>query len=134
MAPPFPALDASTNILIVEDDPHVATFIEEMLADSGMCIAGTASCGVEALSIATEKQISLALVDIRLTGPIDGIQLACLLRDNHRVPVVFLSGLADRETVLRAQTATPLAFIAKPFRPSLVFNAIERALMAVPPG
>lgn len=74
------------------------------------------------------KRVSLALVDIRLTGPIDGIELACLPRDRHQVAVIFLSGLVDDETVARAKAAKPLAFLAQPFRPSQVFNLIEHAL------
>ena len=75
MASQYPELNGSTTILIVEDDPLVATYIKEVLAESGMRVAGTAGSGLEALSIADKQQISLALVDIRLTGPIDGIEL-----------------------------------------------------------
>jgi len=44
------------------------------------------------------------------------------------VPSIFLSGLADAETVHRAEAAHPLGFLQKPFRPSQMFNAIQRAL------
>jgi CheY-like chemotaxis protein len=117
-----------TSILIVEDEALVASYIEEVLAESGFRVAGVAASGPEALSLAEETQPRLALVDIRLTGPIDGIELACLLRQKFGVPAIFLSGLADQETTHRAQLAEPLGFLRKPFRPSQVFNAIERAL------
>ena len=61
-----------TSILIVEDEALVASYIEEVLAESGFRIAGIAASGPEALSLAEETQPRLALVDIRLTGPIDG--------------------------------------------------------------
>ena len=130
MAPEIFESNASTTILVVEDDPLVATYIKEVLAECGMCVAGTAASGLEALSIAAERQISLALIDIQLTGPIDGIELACLLRDRYQVPVIFLSGLVNSTIIARAQSAQPFAFLAKPFLPSQVFNAIERALRA----
>ena len=130
MASVLPELNASTTILIVEDDPLIASYIKEVLTESGMSVAGTASSGLEALSIAAQRHISLALVDIRLMGPIDGIELACRLRDEYAVPAIFLSGVVDAAMVARAQAAAPLAFLAKPFRPSQVFNAIERALSA----
>jgi CheY-like chemotaxis protein len=117
-----------TSILIVEDEALVASYIEEVLAESGFRVAGIAASGPEALSLAEETRPRLALVDIRLTGPIDGIELACLLRQKFGVPAIFLSGLADQETTHRAQLAEPLGFLRKPFRPSQVFNAIERAL------
>jgi CheY-like chemotaxis protein len=118
----------SASILIVEDEALVASYIEEVLAESGFRVVGVASSGPEALSLAEETRPQLALVDIRLTGPIDGIELACLLRQKFALPAIFLSGLADDETTRRAVAAEPLGFLRKPFRPSQVFNAIERAL------
>ncbi len=116
------------SILIVEDEALIASYIEEVLGGSGFRVAGIAASGPEALSLAAENRPSLALVDIRLTGPIDGIELACLLRQRFGLPAIFLSGLADADTTARAQTAQPLGFLPKPFLPSQVFNAIQRAL------
>jgi len=120
-----------TSILIVEDEALVASYIEEVLAESGFRVAGVAASGQEALSLAEETRPRLALVDIKLTGPIDGIELACVLRQKFAIPAIFLSGLADDETTRRAQIAEPLGFLRKPFRPSQVFNAIEQALSQV---
>ena len=115
------------SILIVEDEALVASYIEQVLGESGFRVAGIAASGAEALSLA-ENRPSLALVDIRLTGPIDGIELACLLRQKFGLRAIFLTGLVDGATAERAQAADPLGFLAKPFKPSQVFNAIERAL------
>ncbi|MBV9153585.1 MAG: response regulator [Alphaproteobacteria bacterium] len=119
------------SILIVEDEALVASYIEEVLAESGYRVAGVAASGPEALSLAEDTRPQLALVDIRLTGPIDGIELACALRQKFAIPAIFLSGLADDTTTRRAEIAEPLGFLRKPFRPSQVFNAIERALSQV---
>ena len=126
VAPPHRSNPVS--ILIVEDEALIASYIEEVLGGSGFRVAGIAASGPEALSLAAENHPSLALVDIRLTGPIDGIELACLLRQRFGLPAIFLSGLADADTTARAQTARPLGFLPKPFLPSQVFNAIQRAL------
>jgi CheY-like chemotaxis protein len=116
------------SILIVEDEALIASYIEEVLAESGYHVAGIAASGPEAISLAAHTQPTLALVDIRLTGPIDGIELACLLRERFSLPAIFLSGLVDRDTAKRAEAAQPLGFLAKPFLPSQVFKAIENAL------
>src|ERR1700730_11617184 len=112
-----------TSILIVEDEALVASYIEEVLAESGFRVAGIAASGPEALSLAEETQPRLALVDIRLTGPIDGIELACVLRQTFWIPAIFLPAPADNEPPRRAAIAEPLGFLPKPFRPSQVFNA-----------
>ena len=116
------------SILIVEDEALVASCIEEVLGELGFRLAGIAASGPEAIALTAENHPALALVDIRLTGPIDGIEVACRLRDEFGVPSIFLTGLADADTVQRAETAQPLGFLPKPFRPSQVFNAIQRAL------
>ncbi|MFI4947192.1 MAG: response regulator [Alphaproteobacteria bacterium] len=116
------------SILIVEDEALIASYIKEVLGESGFGVAGIAASGREALSLVAENHPALALVDIRLTGPIDGIELACRLRQEFDVPSIFLSGLVDAATIGRARAAKPLGFLAKPFRPSQVFNAIQRAL------
>ena len=116
------------SILIVEDEALIASYIEQVLEESGFRVAGVAASGPEALSLAAAHRPSMALVDIRLTGPIDGIELACRLRERFAVPAIFLSGLGDEQTTERAQVANPLGFLKKPFLPSQVFNAIERAL------
>ena len=118
----------SAGVLIVEDETLIASFIDAMLGICGFRVVGIASSGPEALVLAAETRPALALVDIRLHGPLDGTELACLLRDRLAIPAIFVSGLLDREILQRAKAARPLGFIAKPFCPSQVFNAIDRAL------
>ena len=75
-----------------------------------------------------ERHPQLALIDIRLVGPIDGIELACQLREQFQIPAIFLSGLTDPETKERALLAKPLGFLRKPYRASQVYNLIQRSL------
>jgi CheY-like chemotaxis protein len=119
------------RILVVEDDVLVASYIRDVLEESGFAIVGVASSGAEALALLERELPHLALVDIRLAGPIDGIEFACELRRRFDVPAIFLSGLHDPQTIERAKLARPLGFLEKPFRPSQVFNAIASALEAL---
>jgi two-component system, response regulator PdtaR len=116
------------RILVVEDDALVASYIRDVLEESGFVIVGVASSGPEALALLDGELPHLALVDIRLAGPVDGIEFACELRRRCDVPSIFLSGMHDPETMERAKTARPLGFLQKPFRPSQVFNALAGAL------
>jgi two-component system, response regulator PdtaR len=116
------------SILVVDDDALVASYIQEVLEESGFAIAGVASSGPEAMSLASNTRPELALVDIKLAGPMDGIEVARLMRSRFNVLSIFLSGICDPETMERAKTAGPLGFLEKPFRPSQVFNALQRAL------
>ena len=84
------------------------------------------------MSLVSANKPDLALVDIKLAGPMDGIEVAQLMRSRFNVHSIFLSGVADSETMERAKHAGPLGFLEKPFRPSQVFNALERALSERP--
>jgi len=117
------------SILIVEDEALIASYIQEVLEESGFTISGIASSGPEAISLVSANPPDLALVDIKLAGPMDGIEVAQLMRSRFNVPSIFLSGICDPETMERASSANPLGFLEKPFRPSQVFNALERALI-----
>ena len=123
----------AASILIVEDEALIASYIQEVLEESGFVIAGIASSGPEAISLVSANRPDLALVDIKLAGPMDGIEVAQLMRSRFDVQSIFLSGICDPETMERAKRATPLGFLEKPFRPSQVFNALQRALAELAP-
>ena len=116
-----------SGILVVEDETLLASSIKDVLEESGFSVA-VASSGPEALSLAFADPPDLALIDIWLRGPMDGIEVACNLREQLGVPPIFLSGALDPHVVECARLARPAGFLHKPFRPSQVFNAIERAL------
>jgi two-component system, response regulator PdtaR len=115
-------------ILIVEDEALVSTYIRNVLEESGFLVCGVASSGPEAVSLASERYPDLALVDIKLAGPMDGIEVAQLMNEKLGVRSIFLSGVHDPQTMERAKVANPLGYLQKPFRPSQVFNALEKAL------
>jgi hypothetical protein len=120
------------TILIVEDEALIAASICDMLEEMGFSVTGIAASGLEALGLVAEQKPRLALIDIRLAGSIDGIELASQLRSEHGIPAIFLSGAIGPDIAVRAQAAHPLGMMQKPFRPSEIFNAIERAMGAIP--
>ena len=109
-------LPRPARLLIVEDDVLLASALQELLRDSGFEVVGTAGSAAAALSLAKDQNPQIALIDICLVGPIDGIELACRLRDEYLIPAIFLSGLADPEARERALMAQPLGFLRKPYR------------------
>ena len=126
--PREPRPPAVTPILIVEDDALVASYIRDVLEETGFIVPGIASTGAEAFALAEEMQPRLALVDIKLAGPIDGIDVARELLSRFKVSSIFLSGISDPAILARATAIGAAGFLQKPFRPSQVFNALEKAL------
>jgi CheY-like chemotaxis protein len=54
------------RVLIVEDDPFIATALEEMLAEQGLIIVGVARSLSAALTLAHSAQLDVALLDVNL--------------------------------------------------------------------
>ena len=115
-------------ILVVEDDPSVADYIRTALTRDGCDITDVVSSGEEAVCSAAQRAPDLALMDINLDGEIDGVQTAERLRDQFGVSVVYLTGLADSDTLNRAKSTEPLAYLLKPFKRRDLSAAIEMAL------
>ena len=115
------------RILVIEDDALVGSCLREVLEDLGFSVIGPASTGPEALSLAELHKPGIAIVDIQLSGEMDGIDIARAFDDRFGVAVIFLSGQRDADVVSRAQAVHPVQFLQKPFRASALLSAIEAA-------
>jgi len=67
-------------------------------------------------------------MDISLEKSLDGIDAAKEIRSALNIPVVFLTGLADSDTLEQAKAAEPLGYIVKPINPKELVATIEMAL------
>ncbi len=116
------------RILIVEDEAVIAMEIEMRLIKLGYEVTGLAASGERAIQLAAEDEPNIALMDINLSGPLDGIQTATELRKTHDIPIVFLTAYSDTATIERACVTAPLGYLTKPFSDRDVHAAIEVAL------
>jgi two-component system sensor histidine kinase UhpB len=123
---------ANERILVVEDEPVVAELIVRYLKQSGYQVAACVATGEEALTEAGRTGADLALMDIGLRGDLDGVQTAGQLRARFDLPVVFLTGLADDETIKRSQEAQAFGYLIKPFRQEELKAGIDLALSKHP--
>jgi PAS domain S-box-containing protein len=115
-------------ILVVEDERVVASDIAESLARMGYDVVGTAASSSECFEHAEKRRPDLVLMDIRIEGPLDGIETARQLRSRFDVPVIFLTAFADEATVARAKHTEAHGYILKPFRAGELKSAVEIAL------
>ena len=116
------------RVLIVEDEQIVAVDLEGHLERLGYQVADTAASGEEACEKVGRAQPDLILMDVRLDGPMDGIEAARRIRQECEVPIVFLTAYSDAATLDRAKLAEPYGYLVKPFVPSDLNAAIQMAL------
>jgi diguanylate cyclase (GGDEF)-like protein len=91
-------------------------------------VSGIASEGTEAIEMARELHPQLVVMDVSLRGDVDGIEAACAIQENAPVPVIFLTGHSDTETLQRAVMTGPLGYLIKPFQEADLRCAIEVAI------
>lgn len=116
------------QILIVEDDWTLAEGLRAALEFLGYGVAGVAPSGAEAIAVAGRAAPDLALMDVHLQGPMDGIEAAGILRERFRVPVVYLTSHFDDATLARARLTMPYGYLAKPFDERELRSTVEIAL------
>jgi two-component system, response regulator PdtaR len=116
------------RILIVEDEGIVAWDLQTRLESFHYEVAGVASSGEQALALAAERKPDLVLMDIKLAGQLDGIEVAKRLSSIRRMPVVFLTAHSDRDLLDRAKATEPFAYLLKPYQETELKIAIEIAL------
>jgi diguanylate cyclase (GGDEF)-like protein len=114
--------------MIVEDEGIVARDLEEALTRLGYRVSGVASEGTQAVSMAEKLNPELVVMDVSLRGEVDGIQAARLIQERSHVPIIFLTGHRDSETLHRAVLTGPLGYLIKPFHEDELRCAIEVAI------
>jgi DNA-binding NarL/FixJ family response regulator len=116
------------RILIVEDDYLVTQEMEAALTQSGFEVAGIAMSADDALELAAAEHPSLVVMDIRLMGKRDGIDVALELFRKYGIRCIFATAHQTADARDRASPANPLAWLAKPYTmPSLV-NTVRSAV------
>lgn len=120
-------MNDALRILVVEDEIVVARSLEATLKRLGFEVTGVCPTGEAALEYVRRDRPQVVLMDIRLGSAMDGVETATRLRAEAALPVVFLTGHADEETLKRALTAEPYGCLLKPFHESALQSALELA-------
>jgi DNA-binding response OmpR family regulator len=113
------------RILVCEDSDTVARLWEAVLEQSGYQVVGPVSSAEKALEEAYQHLPDLAIIDIGLSGEIDGISVAAELAPLG-VPVILLTGNYQRASAEGWQIAADI--LIKPVLPSTVIKSVNSIL------
>ncbi len=116
------------KVLVVEDDTVTAADIQHRLERFGCAVMETAETGESAIELAEREKPHLVIMDITLSGRLNGIDAAANIRLNLNIPVIFLTGDSDENTVLRATAVEPFGYILKPVESRSLYVAIRMAV------
>jgi len=117
-----------TNILIVEDEPITAGYLQRALIKSGYNVTSVVSTGEAALKNISDERPDLVLMDIMLEGMLDGIETAKIIQEKYDLPVIYTTAFADKDILDRAKVTEPFGYILKPVHMRELKIVIETAL------
>ena len=115
------------RILIVEDDPEVASTMARLLSSRGYRPTIAASA-VDALRQSRRESFAMALVDVSLGGDLDGVEVAEWLSRLYDIPIVFATSAVDEDVLLRASRIGPSGYLVKPIDPPQLYSAVVLAI------
>ncbi len=119
---------SKARLVIVEDEGIIAWDLRSRLESFGYEVAAVADSGEQALIVAAESGPDLVLMDIKLKGGLDGIEVAERLRATQGIPVIYLTAHSDGDLLRRAKVTEPLGYLLKPYPDRELKIAVEIAL------
>jgi len=119
------------RILVVDDDPMVATTVQRVLRPEGYEVE-VALGGAAALEQARANRPDLVVLDLMMPG-IDGLEVCRQLRADRNLPILMLtarSGTADR---VRGLDLGADDYLIKPFAYAELLARVRALLRRMPP-
>ena len=101
------------NILVVDDDPEIVSFLKRGLVYEGYTVE-TASNGLEALTRVREREPDMVILDIMMPG-IDGTEVSKRLRAAGNVPILMLTAKGTVADKVAGLDSGADDYLVKPF-------------------
>ncbi|WP_271409668.1 sigma-54-dependent transcriptional regulator [Pseudomonas sp. Q1-7] len=121
------ALDARTQVLLIDDDPHLRQALSQTLDLAGLQVQALGDAQGVAEKIEKDWP-GVVVTDIRMPG-IDGLELLRQLRERDPdLPVLLITGHGDVPLAVQAMRAGAYDFLEKPFPSDQLLDSVRRAL------
>jgi CheY-like chemotaxis protein len=123
---------ATTKVLIIEDEPVIAMDVAGIVESLGHEVIGVAGRQAEAVELARKHQPGLVLADVQLQDGDSGIVTVQEIMQSMEAPVIFVTGFPER--LLTGDRVEPAFIVTKPFDPETLKVAIVQALSFATPA
>ena len=122
-------MEQAPHILVVEDEPTVASLIADVLREEGMCV-DVLSDGQRALELVRKQSYDLAICDLRMPGMDGQIFYGALVHSQSplRDHVLFVTGDVLAQRTREFLEGNHLPHVAKPFRVEELSLAVHGVL------
>ena len=116
------------RIILIVDDPNSARDIQNRLQGGSYNVTAMTATADEVITRADELRPDIILMDVRLKGESDGVEVARQIKSLHDIPIIFVTANADEATVQRTIAAEPDGFLIMPLDELELRAAIEIAI------
>lgn len=116
------------TILVVDDALFMRMLLKEILKKNGYNVVGEAENGVTAVTKYEELKPDLVTMDITMPE-MDGLSALKEIRKmDSQAKIIMCSAIGQQAIVINAIQAGAQDFIVKPFEPTRVMEAVQKAL------
>ncbi|MDT0684154.1 response regulator [Roseicyclus sp. F158] len=113
------------TIVIVEDDFLIAEDLRGMCEEFGASVLGMAHAADEAFAVIEKAKPQYVLMDVRLGGKRDGVDIAQQVYDAMpETKLIFITGSNEPPTIERIKQDHPFRILIKPISPRELSEAI----------
>lgn len=112
------------KVFIAEDDVFISEQLKDILIDFGYEVTGIGFNYESSVKSLTEIKPDIAILDIKMHGEDQGFKIASFVKENLGIPFLFLTSFTDDETVQKAVSYDPTAYIVKPFDDRDIYSTL----------
>jgi CheY-like chemotaxis protein len=121
------------RILVVDDNRNMRTIVMTLLKSLGVQQIRAAQDGGQALKVLDDWAADVAIVDFRME-PMDGVTFTRRVRTdpdgkNPYLPIIMLTGYADKVRVLEARDAGITEIATKPVNAKTLFARLNAVIV-----
>lgn len=113
------------RVIIVEDEFLISEYLSEVCKDIGAEVVAVAYNADEAHHVILEEKPDFVLMDVRLKGEVDGVDVAkSVYKKMPEVKIIFITGSNEPSTIERINSDHPYRILIKPINPLDLREAI----------
>jgi DNA-binding NarL/FixJ family response regulator len=117
--------DSKTTV-IVEDEILIAAHLRKLLDEAGIEVVGIAASGEEAIKLIRERRPAFILMDVRLEGALDGVDVAFAVHEElPDTRVIYITAYSEPGSLARIYSDHPHTVMIKPIDPDELLAAYK---------
>ncbi len=118
--------EKSVNVLVVEDDPSLASWMSDYLNDNGYLVT-MANQGDFAITLIEDDSPDLVILDVNLPE-VNGFEVCRTVRKFYKAPILMLTARSEEHDEVKGLECGANDYMVKPVRPRALLARIAKLL------